>query len=127
MENYDYYMYLTEEEINSFKIKPIMISGLKGLFLCVLADKISKSSSFQFEIANKFNISVDILYGSGKNQFLYAKKLIDSYSESYLLNLMISNYNLFSFSEDNDCLFPDFSSFNRRGRQFYIEMENNYF
>lgn len=125
MENYDYYTYLSEEEIENFKKHKYIISGMKGLLFFIILDKLDSSGKFQFEISKKFNLDVFLLANKPKLQFDCAKKLISSFSEEQLINEMIF-YSIFAYSEDNSCYFPDFSSFKRKGRDYYIKVEKEF-
>lgn len=121
---YDYYTYLSQEEIKEFQKGMYICSGMIGLLYYDIATDLASHGSFQYEIAELFNMDVDEIAGHGSTQFECAERLIDSYT-NYELFDKLKSYGILTYNIDWDCYLPDFTSYDRYGRDYYIEVEDN--
>ena len=120
--SYDFYKYLSLDEIEKFKKEIYVCSGMIGLLYYEIANDLASHGSFQGEIAEVFNMSIDEIAGHGKVQYECAERLINSYTMPELISALKS-YGVIQYSVEYDCYFPDFTSYNRQGRDYYVEVE----
>ena len=121
---HDYYTHLTHQELEEFQTGSYICSGMIGLLYYDIAIDLASHGSFQYEVAELFGMDVDEIAGHGSTQFECAERLIDSYT-NYELFDKLKSYGILNYSNDLDCHLPDFTSYDRYGRDYYIEVEDN--
>ena len=124
MTDFDYYTYLTEDEIKEFQKGPYICSGMIGLLYYDIAIDLASHGSFQYEVSELLGMDVDDIAGRGSTQFECAETLINSYS-NYELFDKLKSYSILVWDNDWDCYLPDFTSYNRYGRDYYVEVEDD--
>ena len=120
----NYYNYLKQEELEEFQKGAYICSGMIGLLYYDIAIDLASHGSFQYEVAELFGMDVDEIAGHGSTQFECAERLIDSYT-NYELFDKLKYYGILTYNIDWDCYLPDFTSYNRYGRDYYIEVEDD--
>ena len=121
---YNYYTHLTQQELEEFQKGAYICSGVIGLLYYDTAIDLASHGSFQYEVAELFGMDVDSIAGHGSTQFECAERLIDSYT-NYELFDKLKSYGILTYNIDWDCYLPDFTSYNRYGRDYYIEVEDD--
>lgn len=121
---YNYYTYLTQEEIEEFQKGAYICSGMIGLLYYDIATDLASHGSFQYEVAELFDMDVDEIAGHGSTQYECAERLIDSYTKYELFD-KLKSYGILIYNIDWDCYLPDFTSYDRYGRDHYIEVEED--
>ena len=100
---YDYYTYLTQDEIKEFQKGAYVCSGMIGLLYYDIATDLASHGSFQYDVAELFDMDVDEIAGHGSTQFECAERLIDSYTKYELFDklksygILIYNIDFFTF------------------------------
>ena len=122
--DYDFYKYLSLDEIEKFKKEIYVCSGMVGLLYYEIANDLACHGSFQAEIAELFIMDIDEIAGHGSVQYECAERLINSYTKPELIAIL-KNYGVLQYNVEYDCYFPDFISYGRLGREYYTEVEIN--
>ena len=120
--DYDFYKYLSLDEIKKFKKEIYVCSGMVGLLYYEIANDLACHGSFQAEIAELFAMDIDEITGHGSVQYECAERLINSYTKPELIAIL-KNYGVLQYNVEYDCYFPDFISYGRLGREYYTEVE----
>lgn len=121
---HNYYAHLTHQELEEFQKGAYICSGMIGLLYYDIAIDLASHGSFQYEVAELFGMDVDSIVGHGRTQLECAQRLIDSYT-NYELFDKLKYYGILTYNIDWDCYLPDFTSYNRYGRDYYIEVEDD--
>lgn len=114
----------------------ILVQGLIGLLLSEIAMNLATEGSFQWEIGEdyykEFNketpqAMVDYICSGGSEQYDVAEYLIKGYLERNQIKERLEYYGCLKYDPELEAYFPDWESYNRHGREFYIESEENNF
>ena len=121
---YNYYTHLIQQELEEFQKGAYICSGMIGLLYYDIAIDLASHGSFQYEVAELFGMDVDSIAGHGSTQFECAERLIDSYTNRELFD-KLKYYGILTYNANLDCYLPDFNSYDRLHREYYIEVEDD--
>jgi hypothetical protein len=124
---------LNDKEFNFFyntKNQYGLIPGMLGVLREAIAYDLATDGSFQYEIGREYcpdDISLDDyvlnhICGDGATQYELADDIIDNCDEEQLKEKMYYHA-VIVFDSELERHFPNFSVYNRSGREYYIDAE----